>query len=142
VAQQKYFSNPNLVIFSFPTPFMKLKLRLQIGGRLLMANHLDQSLWLTNEKHRATRISYSLGSPVPFMSLNILWKKGTTFFHPFLFCWAAYWAQVKLFYRAEKIFPIYLTGGLYCRMVNFRVLSESTPVEGSLLIIPKKWGNF
>jgi hypothetical protein len=35
-----------------------------------------------------------------------------------------------------------LAGELYCKMVHFRVLSESTPVQGSFLIIPQKWGNF
>jgi hypothetical protein len=45
-----YFSHPSLLIlpiylFFFPVPPIKLKLGWQIGGRLLMANHLDQSLW-------------------------------------------------------------------------------------------------
>jgi len=39
-------SQPSVVnCFSFPTPPIKLKLGLQIGGRLLIANHLDQSLY-------------------------------------------------------------------------------------------------
>lgn len=50
---------------------------------------------------------------------------------------------MELLYRAEKIFPIYLTGGLYCRMVNFRVLSESTPVHtGFIPHNPSKMGDF
>jgi hypothetical protein len=40
----KYFSHPSLVIYSFATPPIKLKLGQQIGGGLLIANHLDQSL--------------------------------------------------------------------------------------------------
>jgi hypothetical protein len=46
-----------LVIYFFATPPMKLKL--QIGGRLLRANHLDQSLlWLTNQKQGTVVRSY------------------------------------------------------------------------------------
>jgi hypothetical protein len=41
---QKYFSHPSLVIYFFATPPIKLKLGQQIGGGLLIANHLDQSL--------------------------------------------------------------------------------------------------
>jgi hypothetical protein len=44
VTLQKYFSHPSLVICHFPTPPIKLKLRLQTGGRIVIANHLDQSL--------------------------------------------------------------------------------------------------
>jgi hypothetical protein len=39
VTLQKYFSNPSLVIYFFSTPHIKLKQGLQIGGRLLIANH-------------------------------------------------------------------------------------------------------
>jgi len=43
-----------LVTYSlFSTPPLKLKLGLQIGGRLLTATHLDQSNYLANEKQRA-----------------------------------------------------------------------------------------
>jgi hypothetical protein len=54
----KYLSHPSLVIYFFPTSAIKLKLALQIGGRLLLANHLDQSLWLANEKQGVAVISY------------------------------------------------------------------------------------
>jgi hypothetical protein len=48
VTLQNYFSHPSLVTNSFPTPPIKLKLGLQVGGRLLVARllvatHLDQS---------------------------------------------------------------------------------------------------
>jgi hypothetical protein len=36
----------------FPTPSIKLKVRLQIDERLLIATHLDQSNYLTNQKHK------------------------------------------------------------------------------------------
>jgi hypothetical protein len=58
---QKYFSHPNLVIYLFiPNPNHKIRIRLQIGGRLLIANHLDQSLWLINKKHGVSIRSYLL----------------------------------------------------------------------------------
>ncbi len=41
---QKYFLHLSLVIYFFPTLPIKLKPRLQLGGRLLVSNHLDQSL--------------------------------------------------------------------------------------------------
>jgi hypothetical protein len=41
------------VIYFFPTPPIKLKLGLQIGGRPLMAIHLDQSNYLSNQKQGA-----------------------------------------------------------------------------------------
>jgi len=45
VTPQKYFSHQNLVIYLFPSQPIKLKPGLQIGGRLLIAKHLDQLLW-------------------------------------------------------------------------------------------------
>ncbi len=62
VTLQKNFSHPSLVIYFFPTLPIKLKLGLQIGGRLLIANHLDQSLWLANQKQGAAVRSYLLHS--------------------------------------------------------------------------------
>jgi len=41
---------PVLVIYFFPIQPIKLKLGLQIGGRLLIATHLDQSNYLDNHK--------------------------------------------------------------------------------------------
>jgi len=43
---KKYFSDPSLVIHFFLTPPRKLKLGLQIRGRLLIATHLDEALGL------------------------------------------------------------------------------------------------
>jgi hypothetical protein len=42
-----------LISYFFPTPPIKLKLRLQIGGRLLIATHLDQLNYLPNQKQGA-----------------------------------------------------------------------------------------
>ncbi len=41
--RQKFFSHPSLILYFFPTPPIKLKLRFRIGERLLIANHLDQT---------------------------------------------------------------------------------------------------
>jgi hypothetical protein len=45
------FLHPNLVVHLFATPPIKLKLGQQIGGGLLIANHLDQSLWAVHYLH-------------------------------------------------------------------------------------------
>ncbi len=53
---------PSLVVYSFATPPIKLKLGHQIGGGLLIANHMDQSLWRAAQKHWAAVRSYLLHS--------------------------------------------------------------------------------
>jgi hypothetical protein len=84
------FSHPSLVIYFFQTPPMKLKLGLQIGEILLIANHLDKSLWSANQKQGAAdHISYNLlwqvwSFAVPFTSLRKLCKIAG----PKPFCWA------------------------------------------------------
>jgi len=55
VTLQKYFSHPSLVIYFFPTPPIKLKLGLQIHGRLLIPTHMDQSNYLTNQQQVNSR---------------------------------------------------------------------------------------
>jgi hypothetical protein len=50
VTLQKYFSHPSLVIYFLSTPTIKLMLGYQIGGGLLIANHLDQSLIRNTEQ--------------------------------------------------------------------------------------------
>jgi hypothetical protein len=78
-------SNPRLVIYFFLTRHIKLKLRPELNGRLLIANHLDQVLWLANQKQGAAVRSYLLhssladlagvrGFAVPFTSLSKLCK--------------------------------------------------------------------
>jgi hypothetical protein len=65
VTLQKYFSYPSLVIYFFRTPPIKLKLVLQIGRRLLIASHLNQSNYLANQQQ-------VIGFAVLFTNLNIL----------------------------------------------------------------------
>jgi hypothetical protein len=50
VTPQKYFSHPRFSYLLFPNLTHKTKLGLQIGGRLLIANHLDQSNLLAHQK--------------------------------------------------------------------------------------------
>jgi hypothetical protein len=56
---QKYFLHLSLVIYFFPTLPIKLKPRLQLGGRLLVSNHLDQSL---DQERRLSRCQLETGS--------------------------------------------------------------------------------
>jgi hypothetical protein len=56
------FHIQSLVIYSFATPPMKLKLGRQIGVRLLIANHLNQSSRWANQKHWPAVRSYLLHS--------------------------------------------------------------------------------
>jgi hypothetical protein len=60
VTVQEYFSHPSSVFYFLPTP--PIKLRLQMSGRLLIANHPDQSLWLANQEQGAAVRSYLLHS--------------------------------------------------------------------------------
>jgi hypothetical protein len=43
------FLHPRLVIYFFPNPPIKLTLRLQTGGGLIVATHLDQSNYQANQ---------------------------------------------------------------------------------------------
>jgi len=52
VTLQKSFSRPSFSYF-VSTPPIKLNLGLQKGGRLLIATHLDQSIYLANQKQGA-----------------------------------------------------------------------------------------
>jgi hypothetical protein len=63
-------------LLDFPNPPIKLKLGLQIGGRLLIATHRDQSNYLANQQ-------LVLGFAVPFTILSKLHKNAGT--KPFCF---------------------------------------------------------
>ncbi len=63
------FSRPSLVIYSFATPPITLKLGQQIGRRLLVGDHLDQSLWRANQKLWSSVRSYSLRSFLQVLSI-------------------------------------------------------------------------
>jgi hypothetical protein len=72
VTLQKYFSYPSLVIYCLATPPIKLKLGEQVGGDLLIASNLDQSLWSTNQKHWPLVRSYLLHSCLQVRSVAVL----------------------------------------------------------------------
>jgi hypothetical protein len=57
----------------FPTPPIKLKLGFQIGGRLLIATHLDQSNYLANDRQGAA----NKNDLTPFIRVGL---EGCTFF--------------------------------------------------------------
>jgi hypothetical protein len=72
---QKYFANPSLVIYFFPTPPIKLKLVLQVGERLLIATHLDQSNYLSRQSTAVVRLCsafYQCKHPVHKYRANLL----------------------------------------------------------------------
>jgi hypothetical protein len=62
VTLQEYFSYQVQLFTYFPTPLVKLKMELQIGGRLLIANHLDKLLRLdkTGREQQSDHICYTL----------------------------------------------------------------------------------
>jgi hypothetical protein len=79
------------VIYLFATTPIKLKLRLQIGGRLVIANHLDQSLWLANQKQGAGIKSYLFNSSLGDAQLCCAFyqpQKTVQNARPKPFCWA------------------------------------------------------
>jgi hypothetical protein len=103
---KKKFSHPSLVILLFSNPAHKTELGLQIGGRLLIANHLDQSLRLPNQKQGAAVRSHLLHSSLagvrlycafhqPQQTVQNCWGQNyfaepnwhaLTFLHPMLIC--------------------------------------------------------
>jgi hypothetical protein len=72
VTPQKCFSSPTCLLFPNPT-YIKLKLGQQIGGRLLIANHLDKSLWLVNQKQAPAVRSY-LYQQYNHIHYTLLWR--------------------------------------------------------------------
>jgi hypothetical protein len=68
VTLKEIFPTSKVQLFTFfPTLPIKLKLGLQIGGRLLIATELDQSNYLADQQQVS-------GFAVPFTSLSILCK--------------------------------------------------------------------
>jgi len=58
----KIFFTSKFSYFFFYNPIIKLKLGQQIGGKPLIANHLDHSVWWANQKHWVAVKSYFLHS--------------------------------------------------------------------------------
>ncbi len=99
VALQTCFWHPSLIIYFFSNPTYKLKLGLQIGGRLLIANQLDRHCdrLIKNMQQQSDHIYYTvlcrvLGFALPFTrpqpNRHVL-----TFLHPIIICrwlWGEY----------------------------------------------------
>jgi hypothetical protein len=62
VTLQIYFSHPSLVIYFFPITPVQIELALNRSGRPLIANHLNQTDWLANQKQGPAVRLYSLHS--------------------------------------------------------------------------------
>ncbi len=77
VTLPKYFSNIQVQLFTFSNPTHKTKTGTEIGGRLLIATHPDQSSYLTNQ-HKMLCLA------VPLTSLSKLCTNAG----PKPFCWA------------------------------------------------------
>jgi hypothetical protein len=105
---QKCFSHPSLVIYVFATPPIKLKLGYQICEGLLIANHLDESLWWANQKHWSISHIFSVGthwclrlSPATANHFPEPNPQILTFLHPILLCRITYWALLEMFLAAR-----------------------------------------
>jgi len=102
-------------MYSFATPPIKLRLGQQIGGGLLITNHLDQSLWWANQKHWEAVRSYLVHS---FLQVHSAAETFTShcnlyhctepnlfsesnrhmldFLHALLLCRVTYWAPLEM----------------------------------------------
>jgi len=110
VTMQKYSAHLSLVIFFFPTPPIKLKLVLQIGGRLLIASQLyrsetgssNQIIFITPFSGKCSALLWLLTSlsklcknvaPKPFCYAEL---PSFDLFHLILICRVTYWAPMEL----------------------------------------------
>ncbi len=109
VTPRQYFSHPSLVMYSFATPPIKPKLGQKIGGRLLIANHLNQSLWWANQKTLSsskirfiTLFSCCCALYQPQQHMQLCWaaknqfpesnRHMLDFLYPIVLCRITYWA--------------------------------------------------
>jgi len=54
----KIFFTFKFSFLGFSNPIHKTKLGLQIGGRLLISNHVNESLWLANQTWNNSQIIF------------------------------------------------------------------------------------
>ncbi len=121
---QNYFSHPSLVIYFLATPSIKLKLGQRKGERLLIANHLDQSLWCANHEPWAVVVvrSYLLHSflqvrrvVAPFLLATAMCtimrsqnhflepnRHTLDFLHPILLCTITYEAPLEMAFHNKR----------------------------------------
>ncbi len=106
---KKQFTSKFSYVLSFAMPPIRLKRGEQIGGVLLITNHLDQSLWWANKKHSQAVRSYLIHSflwvhigAAPFTKDSKLSnyaepnRQFSTFLHPILLCRIMYWALLEM----------------------------------------------
>jgi hypothetical protein len=109
--------------FGFPTPPIKLKLGLQIGGRLLIINqvndHYDWPIRIWSIFYY-TLLWQVLGCAMPFTSLSKVCKNTgpnrhvLTFLRPIWLCEVTYWAPVELLLHLH----LSATGNISCLSVQ------------------------
>jgi hypothetical protein len=118
----KMFSHSSLVIDISGTPPIKLKRGAYICRALLIANHLDQSLWcpIRNTEWKSRHIFYSLFgrwtivAAAPFYCAIMLKANGfaepnrhiLTFLHPILLCTITYLAPLEMHLNINFNYPI------------------------------------
>jgi hypothetical protein len=66
--------------YFFLAPSIELKVRLQIGERLLIATHLDQSNYLANQKHKVRVNKYNFRMFISFFQVSFRVQKVVHFF--------------------------------------------------------------
>ncbi len=133
-----FTSKFNYVADCFATPPMKLKMGQHTGQRLLIANHLDQSLWWTNQKHSAAVRSY--------LSHSFLQVHGCAFCHPLQIvqlCWAKtiflsqsrmFWLSFIQFYSADHILSTTADLDVYSNLAVMAIIT-SFPWLGPLHLV-------
>jgi hypothetical protein len=105
-------------MYTFATPPIKLKPGQQIGGGLLIANHLDQSLWCANQKHWVAVISYLVHFYKPRATCTIMLRQNhfpepnrhaLDFLHLILRCRVTYWAPLEMLLQVLRCQRIWFT---------------------------------
>ncbi len=116
--------HPSLIIYFSATPTVKLKLGQQIGGEVLIANHLDESLWWDqlDTLLRSHIISFILFSPCVHSSCAFFQPRRTQqecwaktiflnktgifklfFIQTILLCTITYWAPLEMLLQKWKV---------------------------------------
>jgi hypothetical protein len=135
VTRQKYFSHPRLVFYFSQSqcPTHKTKTGLESSGRLLclIPTHLDQTNYLAHQQQMVVRFLDQSNLPsqsIAAVRLCCPWPASIscgkilgenhfaepkcmcwTFLYPIFFCWATYWALVKLFLEHYLRVPILIS---------------------------------
>jgi hypothetical protein len=106
----KHFSHPSWVMYSFANPLIILKLGHYVGGGQGIANHLNESLWWTNQKKGAEKQLvflqvHSFTAPFPNHGQNHFPEPNQhtlDFLHPFLLRRITYRAPLEMLFQLQK----------------------------------------